>query len=89
VRVSRYRKGLYKTQYERDAAYSLDSSFANGAGDSFHVSGPQLGRDSVVLGAGFAIRLSERWSTYFYYDGELGRRNYQSSSVTGGLRTTF
>ncbi|EDY18046.1 outer membrane autotransporter barrel domain protein [Chthoniobacter flavus Ellin428] len=72
-----------------DAAYSLDSSFANGAGDSFRVSGPQLGRDSALLGAGFAIQLNERWSTYFYYDGELGRRNYQSSSVTGGLRMTF
>ena len=72
-----------------DAAYSLDSSFANGAGDSFRVSGPQLGRDSALLGAGFAIQLSERCSTYFYYDGELGRRNYQSTSVTGGFRLSF
>ncbi|WP_165920171.1 autotransporter domain-containing protein [Chthoniobacter flavus] len=72
-----------------DTAYSLDSSFANGAGDSFRVAGPQLGRDSALLGAGFAIQCSERCSTYFYYDGELGRRNFQSTSVTGGFRLAF
>ncbi len=72
-----------------DAAYALDSSFANGAGNSFLVNGPQLGRDSALLGAGFAIQFNERMSTYFYYDGELGRKNYQSTSVTGGFRVAF
>jgi len=72
-----------------DAAYALDSSFANGAGSTFTVNGPQLGRDSALLGAGFAIQCSERCSTYFYYDGELGRKNYQSTNVTGGLRVAF
>ena len=72
-----------------DAAYALDSNFANGAGDSFRVNGPQLGRDSVLLGAGFAIQFNERFSTYFYYDGELGRKDYQSTSVTGGVRLAF
>jgi len=32
------------------------------------------------------VQFSERCSTYVYYDGELGRQNYQSSSVTGGIR---
>jgi outer membrane autotransporter protein len=72
-----------------DAAYSLDSSFSNGAGSTFTVAGPQLGRDSALLGAGFAIQCSERFSTYFYYDGELGRKNYQSTAVTGGVRVAF
>ncbi|MEI9898263.1 MAG: autotransporter outer membrane beta-barrel domain-containing protein [Chthoniobacter sp.] len=72
-----------------DAAYALDSSFANGAGNSFLVNGPQLGRDSALLGAGFAIQFNERMSTYLYYDGELGRKNYQSTSVTGGFRVAF
>ncbi|MDR3402202.1 MAG: autotransporter domain-containing protein [Chthoniobacter sp.] len=72
-----------------DAAYALDSNFANGAGGNFTVNGPQLGRDSALLGAGFAIQCSERCSTYFYYDGELGRKNYQSTSVTGGFRYAF
>ncbi|MEP6668965.1 MAG: autotransporter-associated beta strand repeat-containing protein [Chthoniobacter sp.] len=72
-----------------DSAYELGSNFANGAGNSFTVAGPQLGRDSVLLGAGFAIQFNERMSTYFYYDGELGRKNYQSTSVTGGFRVAF
>ena len=72
-----------------DAAYAMDSSFASGAGNSFLVNGPKLGRDSALLGAGFAIQCSERCSTYFYYDGEVGRTNYQSTNVTGGVRVSF
>jgi len=72
-----------------DTAYDLTSNFANGAGNAFLVNGPQLGRDSALLGAGFAIQCSERCATYFYYDGELGRRNYQATNVTGGLRLSF
>ncbi|MEI9895027.1 MAG: autotransporter outer membrane beta-barrel domain-containing protein [Chthoniobacter sp.] len=72
-----------------DGAYALDANFGSGAGNSFRVDGPPLGRDSALLGAGFAIQLSERTSTYLYYDGELGRRNYESTNVTGGLRVAF
>jgi hypothetical protein len=53
------------------------------------VNGPKLGRDSLLLGAGFAIQCSERCSTYFYYDGELARTNYESNAVTGGIRLSF
>ncbi len=72
-----------------DTTYALNSSFANGANSTFGVTGPKLGRDSALLGAGFAIQCSERCATYFYYDGELGRAHYQSTSVTGGLRVAF
>jgi outer membrane autotransporter protein len=70
-------------------AYALDSSFANGAGSSFTVNGPAIGRDSCLLGAGFALQLNDRTTIYTYYDGELGRKNYQSNAVTGGLRVAF
>jgi outer membrane autotransporter protein len=72
-----------------DATYSLDSNFAGGSGNTFTVSGPKTGRDSALLGAGFAIQCSERCSTYVYYDGELGRTNYQSTAVSGGFRFAF
>ena len=65
-----------------DAGYDMSSSFANGAGNSFTVSGPRIGRDSALLGAGFAIQYSKRCSTYLYYDGQIGRLNYDSHSVT-------
>jgi len=72
-----------------NSAYSIVASFANGAGTSFTVSSPRIGRDSLLLGAGVAVLLSDRISTYIYYDGELGRTNYQSNSVSGGIRVTF
>ena len=70
-------------------AYALDSSFASGAGSAFTVNGPALGRDSCLLGAGFALQVNDRTSIYTYYDGELGRKNYQSNAVTGGIRVAF
>lgn len=72
-----------------DSTYSIVSRFANGAGNSFTVSGPEIGRDSLLVGAGVAVLLSDRISTYIYYDGELARTNYQSNSVSGGVRITF
>jgi len=72
-----------------DSSYALDASFSNGAGNNFLVNGPELGRDSLLLGAGFAVQCSETFSTYFYYDGELGRKNYDRHGVSGGVRVAF
>jgi outer membrane autotransporter protein len=72
-----------------DTNYAIDSSFASGAGDTFTVNGPRIGRDSALIGAGFAVQWNERFTTYVYYDGELGRTNYDSHSVSGGLRLAF
>ena len=72
-----------------DTAYPFRSNFATGGGDSFIVHGPDTGRDSLLLGAGFAVQCSERCSTYLYYDGELGRTNYESHSISGGVRLAF
>ena len=72
-----------------DTDYSLVSSLASGAGNSFTVNGPEIGRDSMLLGAGFAIHWNDRISTYAYYDGELFRTNYLSNNVSAGVRVTF
>jgi outer membrane autotransporter protein len=72
-----------------DTDYSLVSSFASGAGNSFIVNGPEIGRDSMLLGAGFAIHWNDRISTYAYYDGEVFRTNYLSNNVSAGVRVTF
>ena len=68
---------------------AIVANFANGAGNSFTVTGPRIGRNSLLLGAGVSVFLSDRVSTYVYYDGELGRTNYQSNAVSGGVRITF
>ena len=72
-----------------DTDYSLVSSFANRAGNSFTVNGAEIGRDSMLLGAGFAIHWNDRISTYAYYDGELFRTNYLSNNVSAGFRVNF
>jgi len=72
-----------------DTEYSIVSRFANGAGSTFTVNGPQIGRDSLLIGAGAAVLLNDRVSIYAYYDGELARTNYISNNVSAGLRLTF
>jgi uncharacterized protein YhjY with autotransporter beta-barrel domain len=72
-----------------DRVYSLDASFAQGGGSPFTASGPVTGRDSALLSAGFAVQLSERWSTSFFYDTVIGRTNYDSQSITGGMSVNF
>jgi outer membrane autotransporter protein len=72
-----------------DRAYPIDSQFASGAGGLFTVHGPTLGRDSALVSAGVAVQWNARVSTYVYYDGVLGRDNYDSHNVSGGLRVSF
>jgi outer membrane autotransporter protein len=72
-----------------DTAYALRSSFATDGGNSFVVHGPDIGRDSLLFGVGVAVQCSERCAIYLYYDTELGRRNYESQSISGGVRLAF
>ena len=72
-----------------DTAYSVVSRFASGAGNSFTVNGPAIGRDSLLIGAGAGVLLNDRVSVYAYYDGELARTNYSSNNVSAGVRVTF
>jgi outer membrane autotransporter protein len=72
-----------------DRDYSIVSRFASGAGNSFTVHGPGIGRDSLLIGAGAAVLLNDRVSVYAYYDGELARTNYSSNNVSAGVRLTF
>jgi outer membrane autotransporter protein len=72
-----------------DTDYSLVASFANGAGNSFTVNGPEFGRDSLLLSAGLAVQWTDRLSIYAYYDGELFRTNYLSNNISAGVRIAF
>ncbi len=72
-----------------DSSFALDSRFANGGGNTFTVRGPEIGDDSLLVGAGVAVLWNERTSTYLYYDGEFGRTNSSSNNVSGGVRLTF
>jgi len=72
-----------------DTDYSLVSRFASGAGSSFTVTGPAVGRDSLLIGAGAAILLNDRVSVYAYYCGDLARTNSSSNNVSARVRVSF
>ena len=72
-----------------DTSYSLTSNFATLGGSAFTVAGPETGRDSLLVGAGFSILCNERCSIYAFYDGELLRSNYSSHNVSAGFRYRF
>ncbi len=72
-----------------DQAYQIDSQLASGAGGIFRVRGPDIGRDAALVGAGVNMQWNNRFSTYVYYDGVIGRSNYDSNAVSGGLRVDF
>jgi T5SS/PEP-CTERM-associated repeat protein len=72
-----------------DRGYQVDSRLASGAGGVFRVHGPEVGRDAALVGTGFSLQWNNRFSTYVYYDGVLGRGNYDNSAISGGLRVGF
>lgn len=71
-----------------DRAYSIDARFLDCA-HGFTVYGPEIGRDAALVGAGLSVQMSRCLAVYAYYDGVLGRSNYDHNAVSGGLRFGF
>ena len=81
-----------KAAWEHEYKYSalpITAGFAGIPGPSATFLGPNEGHDSAVVSAGVSVRLTPTISTYVNYDGQLGRENYDSNAVTGGVRVTF
>jgi outer membrane autotransporter protein len=81
-----------KAAWEHEYKYSalpITAGFAGIPGPSATFFGPSEGHDSAVVSAGVAVRLTPTISTYVNYDGQLGRTNYDSNAVTGGVRISF
>jgi uncharacterized protein with beta-barrel porin domain len=72
-----------------DTSTQITSRFSSLGGNAFTVTGPVTGRDSLLLGAGFTVLLNESTAIYVYHDGEVGRSNYDSHSISGGFRLQF
>jgi outer membrane autotransporter protein len=81
-------RAAYQHEY-CDSAYQVDSQLASGAGGVFRVRGPNIGRDAALVGAGINMQWNNRLSTYAYYDGVLGRNNYDNNAISGGFRIGF
>jgi outer membrane autotransporter protein len=81
-----------KAAWEHEYKYSalpITAGFAGIPGPSATFSGPSEGHDSAVVSAGVSVQLTPAISTYVNYDGQLGRDNYDSNAVTGGVKFSF
>ncbi len=57
--------------------------------DPFTAQGTDVGRDSLLLDAGASLRFSSTVSVFGFYSGDIGRQNYTSHSVNGGVSISF
>jgi autotransporter-associated beta strand protein len=81
-----------RAAWEHEYKYSalpISAGFAGIPGPSATFSGPSEGHDSAVVSAGLSAQWTPTISTYVNYDGQLGRGNYDSNAVTGGVRISF
>ena len=81
-----------KAAWEHEYNYSalpITAGFAGIPGPSATFFGPNEGHDSAVVSAGVSAQWTPAISTYVNYDGQLGRGNYDSNAVTGGVRISF
>jgi outer membrane autotransporter protein len=81
-----------KAAWEHEYKYSalpITAGFAGIPGPSATFFGPSEGHDSAVVSAGVSVQFTPAISTYVNYDGQLGRGNYDSNAVTGGVRIIF
>jgi outer membrane autotransporter protein len=81
-----------KATWEHEYKYSalpITAGFAGIPGPSATFFGPSEGHDSAVVSAGLSVQWTPSIITYVNYDGQLGRDNYSSNAVTGGIRISF
>src|SRR6267143_664936 len=83
-------RAVWKHEFE-DTAYGITSRFALAAlgPSNLTVFGPDIGRDSALVSGGFSLLWNERVSTYAHADSEYGRKNYENTAVSAGVRITF
>jgi outer membrane autotransporter protein len=70
-------------------ALPIDAEFASGAGNIFTVHGPAEGHDSALINAGIDMQWTPTIGTYFGYNGQVGRSNYDSQSLICSVRIAF
>ena len=57
--------------------------------DPFTLEGTDIGGNSLLLDAGASVRFSPTFSVFGFYSGDIGRENYTSHSVNGGVSISF
>ena len=72
-----------------DQAFPIDARSVGGVGPVLTAFGPTVGRDAALIRAGVRAQLSAAFAIYVYYDGVLGRDNYNSNGGSGGFSFSF
>ena len=70
-----------------DSTQSIGAQFSGGS--EFTIHGPAVGGDSALLSAGISVQITPTLSLYTYYDGQLGRQNFHSNNISGGVKIEF
>jgi outer membrane autotransporter protein len=81
-----------KAAWEHEYKYSalpITAGFAEITAPSATFFGPAEGHDSAVVSAGCAVQMTPAITIYVNYDGQLGRGNYDSNGVSGGIKIGF
>jgi outer membrane autotransporter protein len=81
-----------KAVWEHEYLYSalpITAGFVGVPGSSATFFGPAEGHDSAIVSTGVSVQWTPTWTIYANYDGQLGRKNYDSNAVTGGFRIGF
>ncbi|MEY2543874.1 MAG: hypothetical protein QOE81_1335, partial [Verrucomicrobiota bacterium] len=83
-------RAVWKHEFE-DTAYGITSRFALSVlgSSNLTVFGPDNGRDSALISGGFSLLWNDRVSTYAHIDSEYGRKNYENTALSAGVRITF
>jgi YVTN family beta-propeller protein/autotransporter-associated beta strand protein len=71
------------------SALPIEAQFASGAGSVFTVHGPAEGHNSALIDAGLDVQWTPTIGTYFGYDGQVGRTNYDSHAVLCSVHLDF
>ena len=73
-----------------DRPAAIDAQFVD-CDDIFRVWGPSTGENSALVDAGFSLIFGRchNVAAYVFYNGNLGRENYDRHSASGGVRVNF
>jgi len=80
------------TAWEHEFKYSalpITASLGAVPGATATLFGPAEGHDSAVISTGVRVNWTPTISTFVSYDGQLGRPNYTSNAVSGGVSLSF
>jgi outer membrane autotransporter protein len=81
-------KAVWEHEYKY-SALPITAGLAGIPGPSATFVGPHECQDSAVVSAGVSVQWTPTISTFVSYDGQLGRENYGSNAVTGGVLISF